>query len=59
MIPLILGLQNARDTYMRQLAELQQQRPRPDDTLLNNLRRLDAELMVAKDALVGLKVVSS
>lgn len=47
------GLHNAKDTYMKQLAELAKARPTVDDHLLTALRRLDAEISVLTDNLVG------
>lgn len=58
-IKLIAGLHNAKDTYMKQLAELAKSRPVVDEQLLGGLRRLDAEMSVVKDNLVRRNICAS
>lgn len=43
---------------MKQLAELHKAKPDADDHVLNALRRLDAELSIARDELVGFNLTS-
>lgn len=48
-----LELRATKDTYMKQLSDLQKTKPssKADETLLSNLARLDAEYSFAKDDL--------